>query len=67
MRINSLLAAALASAFFGAASAQAAPVTYSDFASWSNAVSGTATVTTTFEVGITGSGEDLACATERQE
>jgi hypothetical protein len=45
MRINSVLAAALASVFFGAASAQAAPVTYSDFASWSNAVSGTATVT----------------------
>ena len=45
MRINSVLAGALASAFFGAASAQAAPVTYSDFASWSSAVSGTTTVT----------------------
>ena len=44
MRKNSV-AAALASAFFGAASAQAAPVTYSDFASWSSAVSGTTTVT----------------------
>jgi hypothetical protein len=44
MRKNSV-AVALASAFFGAASAQAAPVTYSDFASWSSAVSGTTTVT----------------------
>jgi hypothetical protein len=45
MRINLVLAAALASAVFGAASVQAAPVTYSDYASWSNAVSGTMTVT----------------------
>jgi hypothetical protein len=43
MRKNSV-AAALASVFFGAASAQAAPVTYSDFASWSGAVSNTTTV-----------------------
>jgi hypothetical protein len=45
MRINSVLAGALASAFFGAASAQAAPVAYSDLALWSSAVSGTTTVT----------------------
>jgi PEP-CTERM motif-containing protein len=44
MRKNSV-AAALASVFFGATSAHAALVSYSDFASWNSAVSGTTTVT----------------------
>jgi hypothetical protein len=45
MRMNSVIAVALASVFFGAGGAHAGLVTYSDFASWSSAVSSKATVT----------------------
>jgi hypothetical protein len=45
MKMNSVIAAALASVFFGATNAHAIPVIYTDFASWSGAVSGQATVT----------------------
>jgi hypothetical protein len=45
MKINSVVATALVLAFFGVTSAQAALVSYSDFGSWSSAVSGTTTVT----------------------
>lgn len=45
MKISSVVAAVLALAVFGGTSAQAALVNYSDFGSWSSAVSGTTTVT----------------------
>jgi hypothetical protein len=45
MRMNSVVAAALAAVFFGAPSAHATPVIYTNFVSWSSAVSGQATVT----------------------
>src|SRR5258708_1580397 len=45
MRMNSVAAALLASAFFGITSAQAALVSYSDAASWNSAVPSKTTVT----------------------